>query len=53
MRQQTKRLKKLVDQLPEGVRSKVEIIVGKNGPIHPLSPEARSLGGWNLAKLKI
>lgn len=47
------KVKELVAQLPEDVRKKVVIIVGKNGPIHPLSPEARSLGGWNLAKLKI
>lgn len=47
------KVKELVAGLPDDVRSKVEIIVGKNGPIHPLSPEARSLGGWNLAKLKI
>ncbi|MFW3362198.1 DUF1643 domain-containing protein [Aerococcus viridans] len=47
------KLKELLDHLPNDCKEKVEVLVGKNGPVHPLSPAARSVGGWHLAKLKI
>lgn len=47
------KLKELLDQLPDDRKEKVEVLVGKKGPVHPLSPAARSLGGWHLAKVKI
>lgn len=47
------KLKELTGQLPDERKELVEVLVGRNGPIHPLSPEARSIGGWQLAKLAL
>lgn len=43
----------LIGQLPSERKEIVEVLVGSNGPIHPLSPEARSRGGWKLSKAKL
>lgn len=48
-----KKLKELLELLPEEKQETVEVLMGKNGPVHPLSSAARSVGGWHLAKLKI
>lgn len=42
---------KIIGQLSDERQAIVEVLTGKNGPVHPLSTEARRQGGWNLAKL--
>lgn len=46
-------LKGILGQLTVDRRELVEVLVGFNGPVHPLAPIARSVGGWKLAKVKI
>jgi hypothetical protein len=47
------KLKSIIAKLPEERREMVEVLVGINGPVHPLTPVARGVGGWKLAKLKM
>jgi hypothetical protein len=47
------KLKYLMEQLSAERKEIVEVLVGINGPVHPLSPVARGVGDWKLAKLKM
>ena len=47
------KLKSIIAQLPEERQKRVEVLVGLDGPVHPLTPIARGVGGWKLAKLKM
>lgn len=46
-------LKSIIAQLSEERQKMVEVLVGLDGPVHPLTPIARGVGGWRLAKLKM
>ena len=46
-------LKSIIAQLSEERQKMVEVLVGLDGPVHPLTPIARGVGGWKMAKLKV
>ena len=46
-------LKSIIAQLSEERQKMVEVLVGLDGPVHPLTPIVRGVGGWKLAKLKM
>lgn len=47
------KVKELIGQLSNDRKEIVEVLVGRNGPVHPLSPQARSRGGWQLSKVRV
>lgn len=46
-------LKSIIAQLSEERQKMVEVLVGLDGPVHPLTPIARGVGGWKMARLKM
>lgn len=46
-------LKSIIAQLSEERQRMVEVLVGLDGPVHPLTPIARGVGGWKLARVKM
>lgn len=47
------KLNSIIAQLSDERREMVEVLSGPNGPVHPLAPIVRCVGGWKLEKLKI
>ena len=47
------KLNSIIAQLSDERREMVEVLSGLNGPVHPLAPIVRCVGGWKLEKLKI
>ena len=46
-------LKSIIAQLSEERQKMLEVLVGLDGPVHPLTPIARGVGGWKMARLKM
>ena len=46
-------LKSIIAQLSEERQKMLEELVGLDGPVHPLTPIARGVGGWKMARLKM
>lgn len=46
-------LKDILEQLSPERKEICQVLTAKKGPVHPLAPGARGVGGWQLVKLKL